>query len=48
MAWKYNPFTDEMTYYEPGGIPSPQSFQITAMYVDIITRKLVVEYEDET
>jgi hypothetical protein len=48
MAWRYNPFIDEMAYYEEDNILSPQGFKITAMYVDPTTRKLVVEYEDET
>jgi hypothetical protein len=48
MPWKYNPFTDEMQYYEKDSDPPLSGYQIVNMYVDKVSGKLIVEYEDET
>ncbi len=48
MAWKFNPFTNELSFYEKGSVPPAGDWQVVNWYVDSDTGKLVVEYEDNT
>lgn len=48
MAWKYNPFTNELSYYEPISVPPVGEWKVVNFYVDSQTKRLIVEYEDET
>ena len=48
MAWKFNPFTNELTYYEKISLPPVDGYEIVNFYVDSNTGNLVVIYEDKT
>lgn len=48
MAWKFNPFTGEFSYYEPISVPPVGEWKVVNFYVDSQTKRLIVEYEDET
>ena len=48
MAWKFNPFTNELSYYKEVSVPPVGDYEAVNWYVDSDTGKLVVEYEDNT
>lgn len=48
MPWKFNPFTNNLTYYEKPtiSVPPPGDYEVKNVYVDSDTGKLAVEFDD--